>query len=270
MPTGFSNPLNKLDIYSWMIVALAIFSAAGAYTFGWQQTLLQTIIAVAAANAFDILAKYFKTGEFRFTKSATVTGLFIGQLLPLSSEFYLPLIAAAVAIASKILINIGGRHVFNPTLFSLLVLGIFFSSLPSWWGSFAFPTQEFPHINLAVVIILGLIITIRQRRHDLVWPFIGAFMLFNFVGSALIPSAGQLSVPIDSTILYAAFFMLVEPKTSPLFRNARIAYGILAAAFYVAFSLFLPDYNLIGMVLAANLFVLPLDKYLRGRAWPSS
>lgn len=264
MPAGMYNPLNKLDIYSWMIVALAVFSAAGAYTFGWQQTLPQTLIAVAAANAFDILARYIKTKEFRFTKSATITGLFIGQLLPLSAEFYLPVIAAALAIASKHLINIKGRHLFNPTIFSFLILGIFFSALPSWWGSFAFPTEILPLINVIVVSVIGLIITIRQKRHELVWPFIGAFFLFNFIARFLVPGTGQLLATIDSTILYAVFFMLVEPKTSPFFKRARLAYGVLAAALYVLFSMFLPEYNLIGMILVANLFVLPLDKYFKG------
>lgn len=256
------NPLNRLDIYSWMVVVLAIFSAAGAYTFGILETIPQVAIAVVAANAFDILAKYLKKKKFQFTKTATITGLFIGQLLPLSSEFYLPLIAAAIAIGSKHLINLKGRHLFNPSLFSLMIVALIFSTLPSWWGSFAFPTQV-PFLNLIVVIVLGIIITVRQRRHELVWPFIGAFLLFNFIGNLIFPEATQLSLVIDSTILYAVFFMLVEPKTSPLFKKARLAYGILAAAIFVIFNIVAPEYNLLAMILVANLFVLPLDKYLR-------
>lgn len=258
--------LNKLDIYSWIIIVLAIFSAAGAYTFGWQQTLPQVLIAVLAANAFDILARYAKTRQFKLTKSATVTGLFIGQLLPLSAELYLPILAAAIAIASKHMINWKGRHIFNPTLFSMLILFFIFSKSSAWWGSFAFPTQQFAALNLIVVILLGLLITLRQKRHDLVWPFIGALVLFNFVGNIFISGGVQTnlgSLGLESTTLYAAFFMLVEPKTSPLFRKARIVYGILAAAIFAAFNLLAISNFPVFAMLLGNLFVLPLDKYFR-------
>lgn len=256
--------LNRIDVYSWMIVALLVFSASGAYTFGVLETVPQTLIAIAAANAFDVLARRIRTGQTKFTKTATITGLFIGQLLPLSAEFYLPLLAAGMAIASKHLINLRRRHVFNPALFSLLVVALAFSVLPSWWGSFAFPASWFPMLSMAAVVILGLVITFRQNRHDLVWPFVGALLLFNFVGTTIFPEAPQFSLAVDSTILYAAFFMLVEPRTSPIFRKARIAYGILAAAVFTAFNFVAPEYNLLAMILVANLFVLPLDKYLRG------
>lgn len=257
------NPLNRINIYDWMIIALSIFSAAGIYTFGWQNTLPQVLIAVASANAFEAVANKIRGKEIRFSKSATITGLFVGQLLPLSAAFYLPIATAAIAIASKNLINIHRRHVFNPTLFSMLVVSLLFGVSASWWGSFAFPTEPFPMMSMAAVIVLGLIITIRQRRHDLVWPFIGAYLLFSFVVTMIFPSVTQLSVIIDVVTLYAVFFMLTEPKTSPLFRKARMAYGVLAAGVYVLLNIFLPDYNLIGMVLVANLLVQPLDRYLK-------
>lgn len=261
----------KLDIYSWMIVVLSVFTAAGIYTFGWQQTLPQTIIAVVAANAFDILAKYFKTKQFRFTKSATITGLFIGLLLPFSSQLYLPVIAAVIAIASKHLINWKGRHIFNPTLFSLLIVSLIFNVQASWWGSFAFPTQQIPYLNLLIVAILGFIITAKQRRHDLVWPFIGAFLLFTFIGRLFLPDQAEVVyLGLDSTLLFAVFFMLVEPKTSPFFARARLAYGILSAAIFAVFSLFALGYYPLGAILIANLFVLVLDKYFKGSLWQSS
>jgi len=257
------NPLNRLDVYSWIILALLVFAAAGAYTYGPSQTLPQVLIAVAAANAFDMAAKYIKTRKIVFTKSATITGLFIGLLLGLSSEYYLPVAAAAVAIASKHLINVKGRHVFNPALLSMLFLWVAFSALPAWWGSFAFPTQQFPWLNLLVVAALGVVIMVRQKRYDLVLPFVGAFMLLSFVTNTLL--AGSLLVPIiDSTTLFAAMFMLVEPKTSPLFSRARIFYGVVAATLFVGFALLRIENAPLFALLAANLFVLPLDKYLRG------
>lgn len=258
------NPINVLDIYGWMIAALSVFAAAGVYTFGWQNTLPQIIISLAATVAMDAAAKYVRTRRVGVGKGAIITGLFIGQLLPLSAAFYLPIVAAAVAVASKNLIRVRGRQVFNPTLFSMLVLAAAFSASPSWWGSFALPASPFPMLNVVVVAALGVVMTFRQRRHDLVWPFLGAYFLINLAGSYLFPSLAQFSVLVDATVLYALFFMLVEPKTSPMFRRSRLAYGVLAAVVYVAFNFVAPQYNLIAMVLVSNLFVLPLDRALRG------
>lgn len=264
------NPINKLDIYSWMVIVLSIFAAAGIYTFGWEQTLPQTLIAVAAANALDILSNYIKKKEFRFTKTATITGLFIGQLLPLSAEFYLPVLAAAIAIASKHVINWKGRHIFNPTLFSLLIVSLFLSSKPAWWGSFAFPAQPFSSLSLVVVAILGALITFRQRRHELVWPMIAAYMVFNFVGNFFVPGSSPVFSVIDATTLYAMMFMVVEPRTSPLFPRARLVYGIVVAFLLSAMNFFAVDLLPLAAILVGNLLVLPLDKYFRGPIWQIS
>lgn len=254
--------LNKLDIYSWIIIVLTIFVAAGAYSFGPMQTLPQVAVAVVAANAFDILAKYVKTREFRFTKSATVTGLFIGMLLPLPSVLYLPALLSAIAIASKHLVNWKGRHIFNPTLFSFAVAAFTLKVFPAWWGSFAFPPQ-LPMLNLVVLIVLGAIITIRQRRYDLVLPFLAVYLATN--AGIMLAESSQISYNslIDSTTLFALVFMLVEPKTSPLFRRARIFYGVAAAIIFIALNFFAVENVPLFAILIANLFVLPLDKYFR-------
>jgi Na+-transporting NADH:ubiquinone oxidoreductase subunit NqrB len=72
-------------------------------------------------------------------KSALISGLSLCLLLR-TNDPWLAMLAAVVAVASKFLLRVRGKHVFNPTNFALvammLVTGQVWAS-PGQWGSAA-------------------------------------------------------------------------------------------------------------------------------------
>ena len=243
--------LAKINIYDMMIVILLIVAASAIVQFGYTQTIPRIAISVIVASILDLVIKYYKYKKWMLPKTAIISGLFIGMLLAFDQPFYIFALAAVVAIASKHVINVMNRHVFNPTLFSMLVVSVVFNSYVSWWAAYSFP----------VIVILGLLINYKFGRLDLSLPFIATYLLltnaFAFLTNTPINS---ITVQLKNTLLlFYAFFMLIEPRTSPSTSKARLVYAPIAAIIIFATSFFYPQNNFVLGALLANLAVLAIS-----------
>ena len=134
-------------------------------------------------------------------------------------------IVAVLAIASKYILAIGKKHVFNPVAIAV-VLSAFLLGMPAtWWVAGN-------TVLLPFVFIGGLTVVYKLRRFDLVLAFgIAALVLVAFTSSN--PIAG-----IQATLLYSVFFfftfvMLTEPATMPPTRVLRIVYGVLIGVLFI-------------------------------------
>ncbi len=132
--------------------------------------------------------------------------------------------AAFLAQASKYILAIKKKHIFNPAALAIAMTALVLNQSASWWIG---DTAMIPFVLLG-----GLLITRKIRRSDLVLSF---FVVLFAVTSASSLIQGQN--PLDSifaTILHSpylffAFIMLTEPLTTPPGKGCRIAYGALAA-----------------------------------------
>ena len=225
----------RFDIYLTMIVVLTILAAINVQTFGIDKTVPQLAIAVIVATAVEALWDFYKKRQWQYSKSAIITGLFIGSLLDPGQIWYIPAIASVIAILSKTFLRAKMRHFFNPTMFSLFVLSLipvsFLSTSVSigWWSS----------ANLYATIILGLFISIKFRRLDLTLPFLAVFFALSFVFSQNFSTS--LSTILSTPLLFFTFFMLVEPKTSPFTRRGRLIYGVIVAILFALVGMILPQ-----------------------------
>jgi Na+-transporting NADH:ubiquinone oxidoreductase subunit NqrB len=176
--------------------------------------------------------------------------------------------AAALAVGSKFLVRVRGKHVFNPTDFALVVLLVATNRIwisPGQWGSaswFAF----------LMACLGGLVIT-RASRADVTLAFLGAYIALQ-IGRAL--SLGDpLLIPLhrieNGGLLLFAFFMISDPKTTPDSRSARVVFAVLCAcgAHYVQYRLFRTN-GLLWSLAVSSLFVPLLDWCLPGPryVWP--
>ncbi len=159
-------------------------------------------------------------------------------------------IAALAAIGSKHLIRFRGKHIFNPAIFGLLFVSVFFSAPLLWWGS----------SNIWAVLLFGTIIAAKFKRFHLLFAYAIPFVLLAG-GYALINN-----LPVIPNILFLNFyflvFMVVEPKTSPIGEKSRIIYGALAAAAAFIYLRTVPQLGASVLALAtANLAVPFLNNW---------
>ena len=177
-------------------------------------------------------------------KSALITSLSLTLLLRTDGPAILA-VAAAIAIASKFLIRIRGRHVFNPAnagIVSALLFSQFFAPGLAWTT----PGQWGAGTILALGMAgLGLIVTNRAARLDAPLIFLGAF------GGLMIARALWLGDPLaipmlrlqNGALILFAFFMISDPKTTPDGAIARALFCAITAliAFMLNFNFHMSD-----------------------------
>ena len=170
------------------------------------------------------------------SRSALISGLSL-CLLVRSNFHALACLAAVIAIASKFVIKVRGKHVFNPTDGALVALLLVTKQVwvsPGQWGT--------PVFFAFLMACAGSLVVTRAARADVSLAFVACFSAL-VIGRSLYlgePLALPLHRLESGAFLLFAFFMISDPKTTPDARSARILFaGLVAAtAWYVQFRLF--------------------------------
>jgi len=197
-------------------------------------------------------------------RSALISGLSLCLLLRTNSA-WLAVLAAGVTIASKFVLRIRGKHVFNPTNFGIVAMmlatgGVWVS--PGQWGSAAF--------FAFLVACLGGLVVNRAARSDVTYAFL-AFYLAILFGRALWlgqPVAIPLHQVESGAFLIFTFFMISDPRTTPDSRAGRVLFALLVAlgAGCVHFVLYRPNGLLLSLAFLSPA-VPVIDLLLPGRRY---
>ena len=201
-------------------------------------------------------------GPFHLTaRSALISGLSLCLLLRTSSDA-LAMAAGVVAIASKFLVRVNGKHLFNPTngaIVALLVLSNQVWVSPGQWGAAAALAFLFASAGSMVVN--------RAARSDVTYAFLACYGAL-IVGRSLYlgePMAIPLHRLESGALLLFTFFMISDPKTTPDSRIGRVVFAALVAggAWYVQFRLFRTN-GLLWSLAACSTLVPLIDRVLPG------
>lgn len=198
--------------------------------------------------------------------SAIVTCCGVSLLLRSDTVWAHPL-AAAIAISSKFVLRINGRHLYNPANLGVIAA---IALLPGTWVS---PGQWGDDLALSVwLLMLGSVVAQRARRLDISWVFLGAFLAtvaarVLFLGQSWAIWWHQLG---NGALLLFAFFMISDPMTIPSRAMPRVAYACIVALGAAAWQylLFKPN-ALIWVLFLATPLVPLLDRLFPGEryAW---
>lgn len=212
-----------------LLVEAVVLSFIGILPFNAPMIIFTVILLTTVAWLTNAVFGYF------FESTTNVESVYISALIlaliipPLGS---LPdigfLVWAAVWIsASKFILAIDKKHLFNPVAISVLMMSTFLGQSANWWvGSkwFFFP-----------VLIGGFLIVRKIRRPDLVISFTAAAMSGILIGG-LLKGADLISLfqrtLINTPLLFMATVMLTEPFTTPSRKWPRIFYGILVGVLF--------------------------------------
>jgi enediyne biosynthesis protein E5 len=273
-------------------VAITVLNILGHTAFGFEQSWAQPFVALAAAYGMELLIETVDarsrrrppryagslTHKVDFMLSAHISGLAVSMLLYANERLAIMALAAAVAIASKVLIRVpvGGamRHVFNPSNFGITVILLLFP----WVGiapPYAFTENLYgiaDWILPAVIVTTGTFVNARfTGRLPLIAAWLSAFavqalarsLVFGTpVPAALLPMTGT------AFILYT-FYMVTDPATTPSSVRGQVFFGTAVAVTYgllmtvhVVFGLFFA----LTIVSGARGLVLAVGAYFRGGA----
>jgi len=255
--------MKRLDPRLYQIGALTLLFLYGVFFLQFDVTLLRAALIVATAIATQWAASRIAGVTFD-AKSAAISGLSL-SLLMRSESLALLLVASVIAVGSKFVIRVRGKHVFNPTNFALVVMLIVSDRVwvsPGQWGSAAF-------FGFLIACIGGLVVN-RAARSDVTFAFIVAWSAL-VIGRSL--WLGEpMTIPLhrleNGALLLFTFFMISDPKTTPDSRTGRILFAAAVAwgGWYINFRLFRTN-GILWSLAACSLFVPLVDMVLRDKRY---
>jgi ferredoxin-NADP reductase/Na+-translocating ferredoxin:NAD+ oxidoreductase RnfD subunit len=223
--------LNSITMYRLLIYGLGvlvlisiILSWLGYLYFSPGELMLSTLLLGVVCNGTNfIFAKIVKAPIN--IESASITALILTFLLApptTTNDFFMIAIAGSVAMASKYILAINKKHLFNPAAVGAVVIGVLGSGLSIWWvGS---------SVMFIFVAIFGLLVVRKIRRFELFLSFIvvsySALIIPRLVAGN---NWGIETIGLFSAwpLLFFGTIMLTEPLTSPPTKKLQIIYGAL-------------------------------------------
>ncbi|HEX8692702.1 MAG TPA: hypothetical protein VF746_09800 [Longimicrobium sp.] len=266
-------------------VAITVLNVLGHGWFGFEQSILQPLVALAAAYAtelgldrIDAWANRRKPrfagplrGRVDFLLSAHISGLAVAMLLYASDRLWVIAFAASMAIASKTLFRAPGGvapHFFNPSNIGITATLLLFP-----WVGIAPPYQFTERLDAGDWVLPALIVcsgTFLNWRFTKRLPLIAAWLTV-FAAQAVVRTqldgtatlAALLPMTGVAFILFT-FYMVTDPATTPSEPRAQVAFGAGVALAYCALMQF---HVVFGLFFALSIVCALRGGVLCARAW---
>ena len=211
------------------------------------------MITIAVCALIDLLVTLARDRMIVWPASGILTGSSIAFILRATGtqhgdwwslqgiEFFV--LAGIVALLSKYLIRLDGRHLFNPSNVGLVLIllvigptGVFPQYL--YWG----PVGPAMVATMAVILLGGVWVLRDVRMLGMAASFLVTFAVAIAVCAArgreyeAVWHAGDisgayywLSIVASPEVLIFVFFMITDPQTTPKSRAGRVVFGALTA-----------------------------------------
>jgi len=250
------------DARHFQIVALSTLLAINFAWFDFGARPLYSALAIASALATQIVcSRCFGLPQIDL-RSPLITGLSLSLLLR-ADEPWLPAIAGVIAIASKFLLRIDGKHIWNPAGFAIVVLlltshGVWIS--PGQWGTSLWLG--------ALLVFLAIVVLRAAQRADIALFFLASHAALLFARAYWL--GDPLAIPLhqmqSGSLLIFAFFMISDPRTTPDSRLGRLlfAFAVALLAHYLAFFMQMRPALYFALIALSPLTVL-LDRLIPGK-----
>jgi glycine betaine catabolism B len=227
--------LNHITMYRLVLYyLLALLAVALGVTVATDQpfTPLSLIFSTAVITAACWLTNWGFAKLLRLpvnVESIYITALIVALVMPpveLTDGLGISalVLASVVAIASKFILAIQGKHVFNPVAIGIFASAMALDMPATWWvgGNMTM---------LPVVVIGGLLIVRKVQR----FAMLAAYAAANVAISLLTTSPDMYGETLYQTAVYsplffAGFAMLTEPMTAPSAKWPGLVYGAIVGA----------------------------------------
>jgi enediyne biosynthesis protein E5 len=185
------------------------------------------IAAIGTAIVLEMVLGKIIYGKVPNLASAYVSGISVGILVRTEALWPIAL-TSALAILSKYVIRVKGRHIWNPSNFAIGAMLLVAHEHMATLGP-EFDNKLIPFILVALV---GSVIVWRLKRLHISAAYALAFVFFAWIRSLVTGQQFATAVaPITGPMyMLFTFFMITDPKTTVKGRNAQIVVAVLVAA----------------------------------------
>lgn len=221
----------------------------GQTVFDFNLSIAQILLSIGTCALIELVIVFRRTKVIAWPASAMLTGNGIALILRVPGTepgdwwslhgWWVFVGCALLAMATKYLIRVDGRHVFNPSNMALVAVFVVLGEARAdpqvlWWG----PLSVGLVLAFAVILTGSVMITRRVGQGPTALSFLVVFGL----GAGIIALSGHSIIaswhlgPIEGwsywwlvvtspEVLVFIFFMITDPRTSPGSRTGRVVYG---------------------------------------------
>lgn len=216
----------RLVIYylAGLLAVATVLSMFGGLHYNPVYILISTGILILACWMINEAFAYIFDAPAN-PESSIITALILALIItpnPSGFGFTFLLAASGLAIASKYLLTIGNKHIFNPAAIAVALTAFGPAQSASWWVGTG--------MMLPFVLVGGLIVTRKIRRTRMVVSFFVSTLLATIVYALLAKSNVFISLKdmvLSSSVFFLGFIMLTEPMTSPSSAGKQTWYAAL-------------------------------------------
>ena len=207
-------------------VFITLILLVGHLTFGILESYQKTLLAIGTSILAELILGRIFLHKWPNLASAYITGISVGILLR-SPAFWPYALCSLIAITSKYVLRVKGRHIWNPSNFGICVMLFLASdavaSLSIQWGNNLWA--------MLVIWALGTAIIWRLRRFHICAVYIVSFIALAFLRAWITgdPWQSEISPITGPEYQLFIFFMITDPKTT-----VRSKLGQCVVAFCVA------------------------------------
>lgn len=176
--------------------------------------LLTAFLAVISAIVMDSALLYFKNRKLILTDSSVISGLIIGYVLSAAQPWWIYPLASLFAIGSKHLVQVNGKHIFNPAALGIFLTILFFNATTQWKGTYFW----------YILLPAGAYFAYKVRKIEILIGYALAFLIL-FGAQALLQKINLLNI-LGYLSYFYIFVMVIEPKTTPIKPLGKLIFGI--------------------------------------------
>jgi Na+-transporting NADH:ubiquinone oxidoreductase subunit NqrB len=257
--TAFLHRLSRSDARYFQIAALASLLAFNLTFVDFGARPLPSALAIMGSLATQIVCtRLFGLPQLDL-RSPLITGLSLSLLLR-ADEPWLHAVAAMIAIGSKFVLRVDGKHIWNPAGLAIVVL--LFTSHSVWIS----PGQWGTSVWLATFLTFAAVLVLHAaRRTDIVLFFLGSHAALLLARTIWLgdPIAIPLHQLQSGSLLIFSFFMISDPRTAPDSRLGRFlfAFTVAATAHWLAFFMQMRPALYVALI-ALSPIVLLIDRLI--------
>jgi len=207
-------------------VFITVILLAGHFSFGILESYQRTLLAIATSIVAELILGRIFVHQWPHLASAYISGISVGILVR-SPAFWPYVLCSLLAITSKYVLRVKGRHIWNPSNFGICAM-LFLASdsvatLSIQWGNNLWA--------MLVIWALGSAIIWRLRRFHICATYVVSFFALSFLRSWITgdPWLSEVSPITGPEYQLFIFFMITDPKTT-----VRSKLGQCVVAFSVA------------------------------------
>lgn len=218
------SPIRILVFYLSAMMLIGSLSQVGLASIPWLVQMRNFALIFGGGYALYrilLLTKFAKPTrwEHRFITSSILFLLFY-----LDAPWYLFLGLGLTAELLQRLIRFPTGPSMNPAALTALLASLI-GFYPLWWGASFSPRLPLIKDGISIAVFLTIpiagYVAHTYKKLPAAFAFLVSFGLFYL----LIVQQNPLFLLIEGTLIFFAFVMVVEPKTSPVLRNQQLLYG---------------------------------------------